>query len=148
MDSNDKKRLILTLFTAAAHGFKINRFWLSITVSIRCFSLKNYLAHFCIVFSILILVCFIILFGEFYVYRLNLWSSGQEYDIDSIESDIFNCFQEDIEVANVMNLSSKSSSSSEEIELHQIQTHVSSDSLVSFVFGLLLLLLLLTCTYN
>jgi preprotein translocase subunit Sec63 len=98
--------------------------------------LKNYLAHFCIVFSILILVCFIILFGEFYVYRLNLWSSGQEYDIDSIESDIFNCFQEDIEVANVINLSSKSSSSSEEIELHQIQAHVSSESLVSFDFGL------------
>ena len=86
--------------------------------------------------SILILACFIILFGEFYVYRLNLWSSGQEYDIDSIESDIFNCFQEDIEVANVINLSSKSSSSSEEIELHQIQAHVSSESLVSFDFGL------------
>ena len=82
---------------------------------------------------------------------MNLWSSGREHDIDdSIELEIFNCFQEDIEVANVMNLSSKSSSSSEEIELHQIQTHVSSESLVSFVFGLLLLLLLLLlkCTYN
>ena len=89
------------------------------------------------------------MFGKLYVYRLNLWSSGQKHDIDSIESDIFNCFQEDFEVANVMNLSSKSSSSSEEIELHQIETHVSSDSLVSFVFNLLLLLLLsLKCTYN
>ena len=75
------------------------------------------------------------MFGELYVYR---WSSGREHDIDSFESDIFNCFKEDFEVVNVMNLSSKSSSSSEEIELHQIQAHVSSESLVSFDFGLLL----------